>query len=1098
MNTSVSCSSGCYYFHKNWKFLRADMFPMREAMESHRDARGNLFYERDYQEDGWKDVTLPHTFNDEDLFRDRIQDAGSGQKRTTAFYRKWFEVPAKHAGQKVLIEFEGMRQTCYLYVNGTLAGYYEAGTAPFGFDLTPWIRYDEKNLIAIATDNTTTRNIPFCIAETPNKPDAEPGSYLFPQDGEIPAGYHSGVGYFWNCNDFNPSLGGITRPVKLHFKPSVYLTLPLYSNLQTKGCYVYAEEYHLDSHTASLCVDAEIRNESGAPADVWLDVHVCRIDETEVFSFRSARTSIESVGVCRSPLSITPQDAYIWDEKAGQYVPQEEHLVGETKTDSFCVTVLSAKSGEEKMRFWSIDDPWLYRVEICLCSDDGCLDRTVIETGFPKIGYDKNLGVTINGEPVWLRGYAQRASNEWAAIGIAPEWLKDVDAKLIRESNANHIRFMHVAASPADIRSFDRHGIVCTQPAGDKERENFGRQWNQRLELMRDVIIAFRNHPSIFFWEAGNNSINREHMKQMRLLKETLDPNRGRFMGCRTINTEDVLAESEYVGTMLNRHAARFLAEHGPITETEYLREEAPRRIWDDFTPPDFDYDNLWLGKGGRKQVGADFYDLTSEELALAAAKGYSEFFHDRIGGGSQKGWYSACAALCWTDSAQHGRQAYSENGRMSGRVDAVRNKKQNFDVFRVMQSLEPQITIIGHWNYPQDDETNYLYPEKTFDSNVWVKNGNYSRRDPRNKTVYVFGSYPIAKVALFVNDVPAGCCEKPTDTFVFCFEHIDITQSGSICAVGYDYEGNPAAYDRIETAGDPARLNLSIHTAPSGLLADGQDVAYADVQVLDSEGRICPLCDLRIDFQLDGEGTFLGGYNSGRFDGFGHDDSVIHKNHVYAECGYNRVFLRSTRTAGSLTLTASLPDRPDICPVTVSATSSAVSPDDFIQEQPEVIYETYEEYPAKNRQHIPAILEADKQKYTPDDQLYCKILINGQEPDTRGIRSVNKNGSIWGAILCILERLKGSWGHMFDYSYDEKAKRLTLVSDGRTVIAEAGITHLLVDKTENLMDGEPYVVPENRQFVMEVNAIVTYIKGTKAYYDDKVNVYRIETIVEE
>ena len=151
-----------------------------------------------------------------------------------------------------------------------------------------------------------------------------------------------------------------------------------------------------------------------------------------------------------------------------------------------------------------------------------------------------------------------------------------------------------------------------------------------------------------------------------------------------------------------------------------------------------------------------------------------------------------------------------------------------------------------------------------------------------------------------------------------------------------------------------------------------------------------------------------------------------------------------------------------------------------------------------QNRQHSPAILEADKQKYTPDDQLYCKILINGQEPDTRGIRSVNKNGSIWGAILCILERLKGSWGHMFDYSYDEKAKRLTLVSDGRTVIAEAGITHLLVDKTENLMDGEPYVVPENRQFVMEVNAIVTYIKGTKAYYDDKVNVYRIETIVEE
>ena len=73
---------------------------------------------------------------------------------------------------------------------------------------------------------------------------------------------------------------------------------------------------------------------------------------------------------------------------------------------------------------------------------------------------------------------------------------------------------MHVAGSPADVRAFDRCGIVCTQPAGDKEKESFGRQWDQRVELMRDVIIAFRNHPSIVFWEAGNNSISCEHMRR--------------------------------------------------------------------------------------------------------------------------------------------------------------------------------------------------------------------------------------------------------------------------------------------------------------------------------------------------------------------------------------------------------------------------------------------------------------------------------------------------------------------------------------------------------------------------------------------------------
>lgn len=87
----------------------------------------------------------------------------------------------------MLLAFEGLRQTCYLYVNGTLAGYYEAGVAPFGFDITPYVRYDAPNLIAIATDNTATRNAPFCIAETPNKPDAVPGSYLFPQEQAVPA-----------------------------------------------------------------------------------------------------------------------------------------------------------------------------------------------------------------------------------------------------------------------------------------------------------------------------------------------------------------------------------------------------------------------------------------------------------------------------------------------------------------------------------------------------------------------------------------------------------------------------------------------------------------------------------------------------------------------------------------------------------------------------------------------------------------------------------------------------------------------------------------------------------------------------------------------
>lgn len=615
-----------YNFNYCWHFLLADAFPMKAAMEKWRDEKGRFFYEREYEETGWQEVTLPHTFNDGDLFVARIQDAGSGQKRTCAFYRKLFSLPKEQEGSKVLLEFEGIRQTCYLYVNGRMAGYYEAGVAPFGFDITSFVKFGEENLIAVATDNTATRNIGCCIAETPNKPGVEPGSYLFPQDDEV-ASDRQGVGFFWNCNDFNPSVGGITRPVYLHVKPKAYLTLPLYSNLQTKGVYVYGSDFCMEKGTARIHVEAEVRNESGSAVKAGLRVSVETPDGSCVHTFSSEEALLEAAGEVAVPLSITPADAYreeLLPDGSSRYVPGKEEEVAPTVTKSVSVQVLKVISGELPLRFWNIEDPYLYRIRTELVVDGEAVDTELTETGFREVTYDKDRGVVINGRSVWLTGYAQRASNEWAAIGIAPEWLKDQDAVWIRESNSNHIRWMHVAASPADIRSFDRHGVVCTQPAGDKEKESFDRQWDQRVELMRDILIAFRNHPSILFWEAGNNSISREHMQEMTRLKQELDPHGGRFMGCRTINTEEVVAESEYVGTMLNRHAARFLAEHGPITETEYSREEASRRIWDDFTPPDFDYRNCYIGKGGKKQVGRDYWDLTMEDMILAEAAGHA------------------------------------------------------------------------------------------------------------------------------------------------------------------------------------------------------------------------------------------------------------------------------------------------------------------------------------------------------------------------------------------------------------------------------------------------------------------------------------------
>jgi beta-galactosidase len=75
-----------------------------------------------------------------------------------------------------------------------------------------------------------------------------------------------------------------------------------------------------------------------------------------------------------------------------------------------------------------------------------------------------------------------------------------------------------------------RWGIVQVCPAGDKERDVEGRQWEQRLEVMRDSMIYFRNNPSILFWEAGNTVITVEHMPSLEPLVARRNYFKGRIL----------------------------------------------------------------------------------------------------------------------------------------------------------------------------------------------------------------------------------------------------------------------------------------------------------------------------------------------------------------------------------------------------------------------------------------------------------------------------------------------------------------------------------------------------------------------------------------
>ena len=96
---------------------------------------------------------------------------------------------------------------------------------------------------------------------------------------------------------------------------------------------------------------------------------------------------------------------------------------------------------------------------------------------------------------------------------------------------------------------------------------------------MRDAIIYNRNNPSILFYECGNKGISREHMIEMKAIRDQYDPFGGRAIGSREMLD---IREAEYGGEMLYINKS----EHHPMWATEYCRDEGLRKYWDEYSYP--------------------------------------------------------------------------------------------------------------------------------------------------------------------------------------------------------------------------------------------------------------------------------------------------------------------------------------------------------------------------------------------------------------------------------------------------------------------------------------------------------------------------------
>jgi beta-galactosidase len=501
-----------YNLNVGWKFIKQDV-PGAQAIA--------------FDDSSWADVSTPHTYNDVDTYTHLgpgMVNGEIGQYTGIGWYRKHFTVPTELSDRKVFVEFQAVRQRGTVYINGTLVGMSETGFVPFGFDLTPNIKFGADNVIAVQCDNTFPMN-----ASGSTDPLA------------------------WHDPHWHPNFGGIVSDVYLHVMDKLYVTLPLVTNLQTSGIYVHAD--NVTNAAAAITVEAQIKNEYAAAKSVDVTTKVFDATAAEVLTLHDTQMVAPGQLVVSKPMAMLANPK-LWSPDSPYLYSVQVTLTA----DGQIVDVATAPLGIRYFKFSAANGMTLNGLPFKLHG-----------WGQKPTNSWAGLGAAV---PDWMQDYSMRMMKE--AGGNFVRWGHCAgSAANIRSSD----KYGVIVLQPG-VEAEENTGGANAAANGN----TVGAAWKVRTEAFGAVITYFRNNPSIFIWEGGNKAANTSsaNIQEVRTIKDTLDPTRVFTMRVAT-NAPDL----HFFDVLESTLGAEYTPGLGlGVFEGEYNRFESPRRVWDPMTPP--------------------------------------------------------------------------------------------------------------------------------------------------------------------------------------------------------------------------------------------------------------------------------------------------------------------------------------------------------------------------------------------------------------------------------------------------------------------------------------------------------------------------------
>ena len=579
---------------------------------------------------------------------------------------------------------------------------------------------------------------------------------------------------------------------------------------------------------------------SGIYRNVWL-VTTCKIYvdhwgtfvTVPVITIKAAQVSVKIK--VRSTLNLEKSVVVVTNilDPSGKKVKSDRIVI---KIPSGVVTETEQKIEILSPKLWDTEHPNLYKAITKIESEGKTVDQYETTFGIRSFYFDAAKGFFLNGKAMKIKGVCNHHDLGFLGAAINIRAIER-QIEIMKGMGVNAIRTSHNPPAPELLDLCDKMGIIVMDEAFDmwamkKVEFDYSLNWKEwHKRDLEDMVLRDRNHPSVFIWSIGNEIPEQRDSSGIEITREL-------------------------VSIVKNLDTTRLVTSNMDYTKPDNFLNKSGALDLIGFSYHQYDYEAFPQNYPNQKFIGSEttsslatrgFYDMPSDSIRrwpirwdIPFTQGNPQQMcsaYDNCsapwGSTNEETWklikkYDYLSGMfLWTGFDYLGEPTpYIWPSRSSyfGIVDLAGFPKDFYYLYQSEWTDKPVLHIFPHWNW-----------EKGKQVDVWT----YTNCD---------------EVEFFLNGKSLGKRKQQPDIFHLMWR-VDY-QPGTLKAVGKK-DGNEILVKEIKTAGAPYKIEAVADRKK--IKADGTDLSFITVRILDKDGTLIPNADNLIHFDVTGEGKIIG-----------------------------------------------------------------------------------------------------------------------------------------------------------------------------------------------------------------------------------------------